>query len=185
MRPLLDGLANVDIAVINGPRAVVVAGDEEAAFEVGRRVAALGRRTTRLRTSHAFHSCRMDPMLEAFGRVLETISFWPPRIPVVSNLTGKFFTNEEVTSAEYWVRHVRGAVRFSDGLRAVVDAGATTFLELGPHGVLTPLAQRSVSDAEAAQLTFASALRKDRAEPDMLVRALCTMHARGQLAEVS
>ncbi|MET9701353.1 polyketide synthase dehydratase domain-containing protein, partial [Streptomyces sp. NPDC006529] len=98
-----------------------------------------------------------------------------PRIPVVSNLTGAL-VSDEMGSAEFWVRHVREGVRFLDGVRTLEAAGVTTYVELGPDGVLSALAQDCVSGEGAA---FASALRKDRTEAGAVIEALALVHVRG------
>ncbi|MFE3939982.1 acyltransferase domain-containing protein, partial [Streptomyces goshikiensis] len=127
--PLLTD--RVSIAAVNGPRSVVVAGDEDAAVAVAD--AFPGRKSKQLTVSHAFHSPHMDGMLEEFRQVVEGLSFGTPRTPIVSNLTGALVT-DEMGSAEFWVRHVREAVRFLDGIRALEAAGVTTYVELGPDG---------------------------------------------------
>src|SRR6185312_4412394 len=109
---LTDG---VGIAAINAPASVVISGVEEATSAIAEAFRASGVRVKRLATSHAFHSALMDPMLEEFRQVAETIAYSAPTLPVVSNLTGELASAEQLTSAEYWVRHVREPVRFADG----------------------------------------------------------------------
>ncbi|SNT60832.1 KR domain-containing protein, partial [Actinacidiphila glaucinigra] len=102
------------------------------------------------------------------------LSFEAPRIPVVSNLTGAVVA-DDMGSPEFWVRHVRDAVRFLDGVRALEAAGVTTFIELGPDGVLSAMAQECVTGDAA----FMPVLRKGRPEAESAVTALAQAHVRG------
>ncbi|WP_119583801.1 type I polyketide synthase, partial [Streptomyces europaeiscabiei] len=156
------------VAAVNGPRSVVIAGVEAAVNEVAEALKARGRRVSRLRVSHAFHSPLMEPMLDAFRTVAEGIAYGTPAIPVVSNVTGRLATDGDLTSAEYWVRHVRQAVRFADGVSALAAEGVTRFLEIGPDGTLTALARECVPDGTDDAL-FVPLLRKDRDEVDSVV----------------
>ncbi|MCX4545399.1 SDR family NAD(P)-dependent oxidoreductase [Streptomyces sp. NBC_01565] len=170
--PLLT--ERVSIAAINGPQAVVViAGDEDAATAIVVE-SFTERKSKRLTVSHAFHSPHMDGMLADFRKVAEGITYEPARIPVVSNLTGALVT-DEMASAEFWVRHVREAVRFLDGIRALEAAGVTTYVELGPDGVLSALAQ----DCIEHDAVFVPALRKGRPEAEAVTTALAQAHAHG------
>ncbi|WP_394620320.1 type I polyketide synthase [Lentzea sp. JNUCC 0626] len=168
--PLLDD--RVSLAAVNGLNSVVVAGDEDAVEQV---VAQFGdRKSKRLSVSHAFHSPRMDAMLEEFRVVAKGLAFAAPRIPIVSTLTGQLATAAELTSADYWVRHVREAVRFADAVTTLENAGVSTFLELGPDAVLTAMAAESTQDA-----VLVSALRADKPESGSVVTALAGLHVRG------
>ncbi|WP_124290104.1 type I polyketide synthase, partial [Streptomyces sp. ADI91-18] len=171
--PLLTD--RVSIAAVNGPRSVVIAGDEDAAVALAESFA--DRKSKRLTVSHAFHSPHMDGMLEDFRQVVAGLSFEAPRIPVVSNLTGGLVT-DEMASAEFWVRHVREAVRFLDGIRVLEAAGVTAYVELGPDGVLSALAQGCLAD-ENSNALFMPALRKGRPEAETLVTTLGQAHAHG------
>ncbi|WP_190127109.1 type I polyketide synthase, partial [Streptomyces inusitatus] len=169
--PLLTD--RVSIAAINGPRSVVIAGDESAALAVVGHFA--DRKSKRLTVSHAFHSPHMDGMLEAFRTAIENLSYDNPKIPVVSNLTGTL-VGDDMSTPDFWVRHVREAVRFLDGVRALEAAGVTTYLELGPDGTLSALAQGCVEGGDAV---FAPVLRKNRPEADTVTTALARAHANG------
>jgi acyl transferase domain-containing protein len=171
--PLLTD--RVGIAAINGPNSVVVSGDEDDALAVAAHFTALRRKTRRLTVSHAFHSPLMDGMLDEFASVLATVTAHEPRIPVISNLTGHLAT--ELTTPDYWVRHVRNAVRFRDGVDRLVAEGVTTFLEAGPDAVLTAMAQDCVGDTTS--VAFVPVARRGRDEASTAVAALAHLHTRG------
>src|SRR5262249_30813986 len=100
--PLLKGREDrVWVAAFNGPASTVVSGDQNAVLEIAEHWRSLGGKARRLRVSHAFHSPHMDGMLEEFRRVTEGIDLHAPRIPLVSNLTGRVATAEEVCSPDY------------------------------------------------------------------------------------
>ncbi|WP_445030495.1 SDR family NAD(P)-dependent oxidoreductase, partial [Streptomyces sp. SAS_270] len=173
VRPLLaDGIG---IAAVNGPTAVVVSGVEAEALRIKAHFEAEGRKTTRLKVSHAFHSPLMEPMLVDFRAVAQQLTYGEPSIPIVSTLTGTL-VGDELQDPEYWVRHVREAVRFADAVTVLESEGVTRFLELGPDGVLTAMAQQSV-ESESAVLT--AALRKDRPEAAAVLTAVGQLHVRG------
>ncbi|MFJ6792631.1 type I polyketide synthase, partial [Streptomyces angustmyceticus] len=175
--PLLEGREQwVSIAAVNGPQSVVVSGAEAAVAEIAGHFESEGRKVKRLRVSHAFHSPLMEPMLEEFRAVAESVVFAEPRILVVSNVTGELAATEELTSPDYWVRHVREAVRFADGVRWLEGHGVTRFLEIGPDGTLTAMAQACT---DGADLLLTPALRKDRLESEALVAAISGMFVNG------
>ncbi|WP_455753530.1 beta-ketoacyl synthase N-terminal-like domain-containing protein, partial [Streptomyces lavendulae] len=175
--PLLAGRADrVCVAAVNGPRSVVVSGDEDAVDALTAHFAALGRKTKRLRVSHAFHSPHMDGMLDAFAAVAASVTYAPARIPLVSDLTGRIVTDEEIGTADYWVRHVREAVRFADGIRTLDAAGVTTYVELGPDGALSS-AGRDCAREDAAFVPVARTGKQP--EPESLTAALARLHTLG------
>ncbi|MFC5666049.1 SDR family NAD(P)-dependent oxidoreductase, partial [Kitasatospora misakiensis] len=175
------GLAEaVGIAAVNGPLAVVVSGDEEAAVAVAEHFRATGHRVRRLSVSHAFHSHRMDAMLAEFAEVLAGLTFRAPLIPVVSNVTGGLIDAERFGTPEYWVEHVRGAVRFADGVRCLAGQGITAFLEVGPEAVVTPMVHATL-DEELGRDGFVAvaALTAGRPEPLALSQALARQFVAG------
>ncbi|WP_176947115.1 type I polyketide synthase [Lentzea fradiae] len=173
MRPHLTD--RVGLAAVNGPEAVVIAGDEQEVLALAAQWSERGRRTRRLAVSHAFHSPLMEPVLADFRAVAGRITCSAPRIPLVSNLTGALATAEELRSPEHWVRHVRDAVLFHDGVLELREQGVTRFLELGPDGVLAAMARDFLGTGEVVL----PALRKGRPEAGTLVAALARLHTVG------
>ncbi|MBQ1071199.1 acyltransferase domain-containing protein, partial [Micromonospora sp. D75] len=166
----------VGIAAVNGPTAVVVSGAVEALDEVERHWRDRGVRTRRLTVSHAFHSPLMAPMLDDFRAVLHGLTFATPLLPVVSNVTGAL-AGDEIRTADYWVRHVREAVRYADGITALRAAGVDTFLEVGPQSVLTAMTADLLPDDDG--VLAVAVQRRDRPEAHALLHALAELHVHG------
>ncbi|QKV96263.1 acyltransferase domain-containing protein [Streptomyces sp. NA02950] len=136
LRPYLaDGLA-LDLATVNSPGACTVSGTEEAVSEMERRLTADGVECSRVRLAAAPHSRLLDPVLEEFATAVRAVALSAPAIPYVANLTGTWITAEQATDPAYWVRHMRGTVRFADGLAALAEAGDPVLLECGPGRTL-------------------------------------------------
>jgi acyl transferase domain-containing protein/acyl carrier protein len=151
---------NVGIAAVNAPGAVVISGDEQAAEAIAARF----EKTKRLSVSHAFHSPLMDPMLDEFRAVAQSVTYHEPTIPIVG---------ADPTDPEYWVRHVRGTVRFADNVATLAERGVTRYLEIGPDAVLTGMVGQTV-DA-----TLVPASRRNRDEVTTAVEAVAGLHVTG------
>jgi acyl transferase domain-containing protein/NADPH:quinone reductase-like Zn-dependent oxidoreductase/acyl carrier protein len=194
----------IAVAAVNGPDSIVLSGEEAAVLELAGEWEQRGRKVRRLRVSHAFHSPCMDGMLEDFGRVVAGVRFMEPEIPVVSNLTGEGIDSQALCTPEYWMRHARETVRFADGVRWLAGQGVGTFLELGPEGVLTSMAEECLSSSNEEGRSAAGVaadpvadgpepasgedrltavaipiLRRDRREDQALLTALARLWVRG------
>ncbi|MFS8204675.1 SDR family NAD(P)-dependent oxidoreductase [Streptomyces sp. CWNU-52B] len=179
----LEGDA-VGIASVNGPESVVVSGDEDAVLRIAEHFAALGRRTKRLRVSHAFHSPLMDPMLESYRAVLADVAFHEPLLPIMSTVTGEPLAAETVRSVEYWVRQVREPVRFAATMGRLQEDGVTRFIGIGPDAAITTMAEGCFAERDPARdhgpaPVALPVLRADRPEPATALTALASAHVHG------
>ncbi|MER5898480.1 type I polyketide synthase, partial [Streptomyces sp. NPDC001876] len=164
----------LDIAAVNGPHSVVLSGPTEAIERYAAECAARGLRFSVLSVSHAFHSALMEPMLDEFADVLRDLTFSSARIPVISNLTGAVAEPGAMQQPEYWLNQVRQPVRFADAVTALGAMGVTRYVELGPDGVLSAMAQETATEAE-----FVPVLRKDYDEAHTALTAISRLWTSG------
>jgi myxalamid-type polyketide synthase MxaB len=166
---------SVSIAAVNGPRDVVISGERRAVEALAARLQADGVATQPLTVSHAFHSPLMEPMLAEFERVTRAAHYDPPRLGLISNLTGRP-AQAEVADPSYWVRHVRQTVRFAAGMAALGSEGCDVFLEVGPQPTLLGLGRQCVPDTNAAWLP---SLRRKRGDWQQVLESLGALYVRG------
>jgi acyl transferase domain-containing protein/acyl carrier protein len=170
---------DVSLAAVNGPSATVISGDRDAIERLASIWGERQRKTKRLQVSHAFHSKLMEPMLDEFRLIAEGLAFSKPAIPIVSNVSGELLSVEAATSAEYWVSHVRQAVRFSAGVRFLEGTGVTRFLELGPDGTLSAMAAQCIDAKSENEILLTSSMRSRRPEIKAFESFLSQAHVRG------
>jgi acyl transferase domain-containing protein len=164
LRPHLG--PDLDLASINTPSACVVAGPMGAVERLEADLAGRGTAGRRLHTSHAFHSAMMDPVLPAFVERLRRTKLHPPTARFVSNVTGAWITAEQATDPEYWAKHLRCTVRFSEGVRLLLEDGSRpVLLEVGPGNTLASLARQHV-DEQGAPAAVASLRHPRESHPD-------------------
>ncbi|WP_425412662.1 type I polyketide synthase [Micromonospora halophytica] len=180
----LAGLTDrVAVAAVNGPGSVVVSGAAAAIDELAELWTGRGVKVRRLRVSHAFHSPLMEPMLTEFAAVAAGLDLRAPTLPVVSNLTGELADPAQLCTPEYWVRHVREAVRYADGVRTLRAHGVGTFVEVGPDAVLAAPTEETLatvgSAPDVAPAVVVPVLRRDRPERRVLLAALAHLHVAG------
>ncbi|MDC8759687.1 type I polyketide synthase [Janthinobacterium fluminis] len=140
LRAYLDD--GCDLAAVNAADSCVLSGPGAAIDAAERELAGRGVGVRRLHVSHAFHSALMEPVLGEFEALLRRVEMRAPRIPFISNLSGQWITAQEACSPAYWVRHVRGTVRFADGLNTLLESAGRILLEVGPGDTLSGLARR-------------------------------------------
>jgi acyl transferase domain-containing protein/acyl carrier protein len=167
---------SVSIAAVNSPEETVVAGENAALAALLGRLRDEGVSSKMLDVSQAFHSASLDPMLDALERAAARVVSSPPRVALMSNLTGTLFGAGRGPDPLYWRRHAREPVRFAAGLTALKDAGVTVLLEVGPHPALLALAARGMPDAD---WTMVASLRRGGDGRRDMLSAAATLYARG------
>lgn len=138
--------AELSLAAENGPHMSLISGTAEAVEAAKATLQGRGVMCVPLRTSHAFHSPMMDPIVDVFSSAVARKRRQAPRIPYISNVTGTWVSPEEATSAAYWGRHLRAPVRFWSGLKRILGQDRTICVEAGPGRTLTNIV-RDVGDA--------------------------------------
>ena len=139
--------AKVSLAVVNTPESLVISGHREVMQEAARALQTAGLKTKELKIFVASHSPLMEPILDEFAEVLGTVKFSGPQMQFVSNVTGRL-VHEELTTVDYWLRHLREPVRFAQGMATLAEMGVDVFMEMGPVPVLLGLGQDCLTDAE-------------------------------------
>jgi malonyl CoA-acyl carrier protein transacylase/ubiquinone/menaquinone biosynthesis C-methylase UbiE len=148
IEPLLAPYSSdIAIAAINTPQNVVISGKKDLVNQVGQTLAAKDIKVTPLSVSHAFHSPLMEPMLAEFLQVAQTVSYSPPTIPLISNVTGTI-SPAEITTPAYWCNHVMQAVRFKDSVEVLAQSGYNLFLEIGPRPTLSGMGKKCLPETE-------------------------------------
>ena len=132
----------LSLAAVNGPESCVVAGSFEAIDAFEKLLTQQNILSKRLQTSHAFHSSMLDGILPQFRQEVAACALLAPQIPFVSNVTGTWITDEQATSPEYWVAHMRQAVNFDAGLATLFAQSPSQVIEVGPGHTLSSLARR-------------------------------------------
>jgi acyl transferase domain-containing protein/pimeloyl-ACP methyl ester carboxylesterase len=171
---LRDFPDTLSLAAVNGPHSVVVSGAQPALNDLASSLAKEGIKAAPLAVSHAFHSPLLDPMLESFEEVAASITYSAPRIPVVSNLTGRL-AERSTYSARYLRDHARAPVRFAEGLEQLAQRGCRVFVEVGPAPVLSRMAKDTITD----QAAWLPSLRPGNSEWETILDALGELYAHG------
>lgn len=173
LEPYADRLA---ISAVNDPASVVVSGEAHAVDDLRAILQDAGIPSKPLKVSHAFHSPLMEPILERFAEVVDEIPMGPPGVRLVSNVTGEFCPADFEFTPQYWKRHLRETVRFSAGIQTLCDAGYRTFIELGPHPVLSAFGRAIQPDDTVAWLP---SLRRGSDDWAQILDSLAELYVRG------
>jgi acyl transferase domain-containing protein len=174
----------VSVAAVNGPTATVLSGDREALTAVVRRCTDRGGKATWLSVRHGFHSHLMEPVMQPLQEVVESLTFAPAQLTVVSDLTGQPVQPEELANPNYWADHARWTIRFQDAVQTLAGLDCTRFIEVGPGNELSSLALGCLAGTVGprgtrAQHTVIPLLPKNLPEPAAVLTAAARMYAGG------
>src|SRR5580658_1725401 len=160
--------ADLSLAAVNGPHSVVISGKAQAVDDAAQMAAAAGRRTHELGASPAFHSPLMDPILGELDAVAASMRMSPPKVPMVSCITGNFIVGE--FCSDYWSAQARQPVLFHQGIGAIAGAGGTLLIEIGPH---------PVAAVDLSQVRCIHTLTRDRQDVSNILQTLASVYVAG------
>lgn len=177
---------NLAIAAINGERNIVISGTNIA---IDRAIAALetqGCKTQRLNASHPFHSHLLEPILPEFERVARQVSYFPPQIDLISNLTGEWAT-EDIATPEYWCRHLCQPVQFAKSLETLQRQGCQIFLEGSSQPLLLGIARTILKNRHLSEFRmqnsefklYLPSLRQNRSDWQQMLDSLAQLFIAG------
>ncbi len=161
----------VSMAAVNGPTNIVISGERQAVKSIVARLEKEGIKTAYLQVSHAFHSPLMEPILKSFAQIAAEITYAPPQIDLISNVTGNLTAT--VSDPEYWVNHLRQPVRFAPGMETLRELGCQIFVEIGPKPILLGMGRYCLPETENVWLP---SLRQDVPDWQQLFQSLGTLY---------
>ncbi|MEN3616143.1 SDR family NAD(P)-dependent oxidoreductase, partial [Plantactinospora sp. ZYX-F-223] len=179
LRDLLDrSEGRLSLAVVNGPRSVVVSGDPDALDELVERCSVEGLRTRRVTVDYASHSGQVEAIRDELVQVLAEIRPNPGQVPFFSTVTGDWLDTTAL-DAEYWYRNLRATVGFDHAVRTMVGADLRTYVEVSPHPVLVPGLQEVLDEIAPDRSAALGSLRRDEDDSYRLLRSLAEVFVRG------
>ncbi len=168
----------VSIAAVNAPDSTVISGLAQDVQCVLEALKAQGIQARMLKVSHAFHSDLMNPILADLEQAAQSVKYAAPRIPFVSDSSGKLARGDTAANAAYWRQHTRTAVRFAAGMETLYQQGARIFVEIGPSPTLTSLGQRCLDTVEDPVVWFSS-LKPKVDDWQQILTTLAGLHVQG------
>ncbi|MEM7594059.1 MAG: SDR family NAD(P)-dependent oxidoreductase, partial [Cyanobacteria bacterium P01_A01_bin.83] len=175
---VIEPYSELAIAAINNQQSIVISGATTAVEEVISKFDIQGIKSKQLQVSHAFHSPLMKPILAEFKRVAESISYHPPQVKLISNVTGDIAT-DAIATADYWVNHVLAPVRFADGMTSLAQEKCHILLEVGSKPILLGMARSIFTSKETTNMAWLPSLRPRKGDWQQLLESLSYLYIRG------
>ncbi len=180
VQAIVERFADASIAAVNGPGIILVTGTTESIAAIAGHIDADGGRTTSVPIDRAFHSPLVDVVLPYFRRVLERVRFSPPKIPLISNLTGAL-ADAAITTVDYWLRHSREPVQFMKGMQTLHAAKYDAFIDLSPEPVMMglDLCFQEVREAVGSKGVWVPSLRNGVDDQTRMLESLGKLYCLG------
>ncbi|MES2355415.1 MAG: beta-ketoacyl synthase N-terminal-like domain-containing protein [Pseudomonadota bacterium] len=134
------------IVAHNSPRDVVVSGGHSELNQWLMHWTSMGIVVTPVEVNRIYRSPLANETANDFTRAVHEISYAPPKLSVISGISGQI-ADDEIATAEYWLRHLLAPVQFATGLSTLAAAGCRVFVEAGPHPMLSEFGQQVIPDA--------------------------------------
>ncbi|MET9546349.1 type I polyketide synthase [Streptomyces sp. NPDC006627] len=173
-----DPATGVVIAAVNGPGAVVVAGDEGPLRQLLDGCEADGIRARRIPVTYPSHAPQVEFIKDRLLQELGDISPARPQVTWRSTVTGEDVRGPEA-DAEYWYRNLRQPVRFAQVVADLMESGVDTFVEISPHPVTTAALEDAALKADGREVVVTGTLRRDEDERTALLRNAAALWTRG------
>jgi malonyl CoA-acyl carrier protein transacylase len=165
----------VGVAAINGTSNTVISGEKETIGAIELICQNHGIKTKKLSVSHAFHSVLMKPMLEDFARLAREITYYPPQIEIISNVTGTVIA-DEISTADYWCEHILAPVRFAESMFSLSRKKTNIFLEIGPKPILIGMGRGCLPDTPSLWL---ASMQTEKDDQQQLLESLALLYTKG------
>ena len=175
VKEFISSQSEVAIAAINGPESTVISGSVEVINTVVTQLESAGIKSKTLQVSHAFHSPLMQPMVAEFEQVARQITYAPPRVKLISNVTSHVATHE-IATPEYWCNHILAPVNFAAGMATLQQQGCEVFLECGPKPILLGMGRQCLPNSEGVWLP---SLRPGQEDWQQLLTSLSELYVQG------
>lgn len=171
----ISDLSGLSVAAYNGAHCVI-SGPEKEIDQVLAKFKSEKIRGIKLKTSHAFHSSLLDPILDEFEKIAGQFDYQKAERPLVCNVSGELLPVDQIFDGAYWRDHLRQPVRFAQSVQTASDEGCTLLLELGPQPTLTGMAATSKASKLPA---LVPTLQKTDASDQPIAAALAQLYVHG------
>lgn len=162
----IQPVEGASIANYNCPGQIVITGWKESVEQAAAALKEAGaRRVLPLNVSGPFHSPMMEGAGTALGEVLESVSVNELKIPYVTNVTAEFVTDSSKIK-DLLAKQVSSSVRWEQSIRAMLEQGVDTFVEIGPGKTLTGFLRKIDRNAKAYNVSVLE-------DVDKVVSELC------------